>query len=1010
MESFDSRSRLAKIVNSLKKQKNSYLLFKGSSIIVIFFFITIGLASVLSLASSNPYYYAFLKILTVLLLIFAVIKFIIAPIYRKTITNSFFKELDSLSPGLGEDTLNAIELTDSLKQSKTLGTSPDLAFAHIARTTLKLESFDLSSLYPLSKLRKHFVPLVGGIVFAILAIIFIPGSFPSYFFSFNMIPSTTGPNLELADIEITLRYPEYTKLEPQLIKGSSGNVKAIKGTEVQFEANPLSSFKEGSLLVENGVPVPIVKTDGNIKAGFTILSNGSFIITETSKGLTSEFFKIVAEEDKAPEVKISSPSGKTIQLGSEENIDIFYEAEDDFNISKLTLTWENQKRQSESPIKIEEQDVESIKGRLTWGPGGINPGEGDTIKLRVLAYDNDTISGPKVGVSNPITIKLKDARSKHKETLNYTEQLMEELIDILGDEINLAHEGDKDINAENSKSSPHIIDIEEILKKQKRLTQKIDHAISTLDITLSSMAEDEYSDYTFFIGLTNMDRRLNTLLNERKHLIESFAKLDIGRLQRLMKREITEFEDDILLIDSMLKGDKLIDSLRSSNDLLNEYRELTELLNQLEQGDNSEISKQIQEKLNQIKELMSQLAKQMDGLSGDIQEGFLNQDAFEALNIQKQLDQISKLAKEGNIEGALEMLASMSHSLQKMIASLENGMQSFGSSMMAQEMSKLNELVSRIENIEREESSLKDKTGELKKSLLKNPNLPGENLREFIDKEMKKTQELTQNLQKARAKISKKSPLESDPEGAYLIEKMIEKTQQLSNWLKAMDFNEAQKTAKSIQESTQGLGEMSNLNFRDLGKASEEINSASRLAKEIRGDLEQFGAQRNNEGQFADMAGRQDEIQGQTGDLNKELSELGSGLFVSPGLGEKLGQAEDFMGNASQDLNGRQVSKAISNQEEALKALRDAKQQAQDMLQQMRMSAKGNGSPAPMMMGQMQSGQSPQGTDNRYVEIPQVDESQIGKEFKQRILEAMKDGSPEGYIELNKKYYDRIIK
>ncbi|MGB3364222.1 MAG: DUF4175 family protein, partial [Thermodesulfobacteriota bacterium] len=600
---------------------------------------------------------------------------------------------------------------------------------------------------------------------------------------------------------------------------------------------------------------------------------------------------------------------------------------------------------------------------------------------RVLAYDNDTISGPKVGVSNPITIKLKDARSKHKEFLNYAEQLMEELIDILGDEINLKLE-DK---AQNLKSSPKIVDAQETLKNQKKLTQKIANAISTLDITLSSMAEDEYSDYTFFVGLTNMNLRLNDLLDQRKYLIESFAKLDIGRLQNLMKREITEFEDDILLLDSMLKGDKLIDSLRSSNDLINEYSELSELLNQLKEGDNSEIARQIQDKLNQIKELMSQLAKKVDGLSGDIQEGFLNQDAFEAMNMQRQLDQISKLAQEGNIEQALEMLARMSQSLQNMMASLENGMQSFGSSMMAKEMSKLNELVSRIENIEREESMLRDKTGELKQSLLDNPNLGSENLREFIDREMKKTQELINNLKEARAKISNSSPVGSNPDGAYLIEKMIEKTQQLNNWLKAMDFNEAQKNAKSIQESTQGLSEMSKLNFGNLGKVTEELSSASRLAKEIRSDLERFGAQKNSDSQFADMAGKQDEIQGETGDLNKELSELGSSFFVSPELGEKLGQAEDFMGNASQDLLGSQVSKAISNQEEALKALQDAKQQAQDMLQQMKMSAKGNGSPAPMMLGQRQSGQNQQGADNRYVEIPQVDESQIGREIKQQI-------------------------
>ncbi|GJM15919.1 MAG: hypothetical protein DHS20C13_12460 [Thermodesulfobacteriota bacterium] len=1009
MESLDSSSRLANIIKGLKNQKNKYLLLKGPSVIAIFFFITIGLVTIISLISSDPYFYAFLKILTILLLVFAVFKLVIAPIYRKTITDSLLEELENLSPGLGEDTVNAIELTDTLTKSKALGTSKDLAFAHISKTTHKLESFNLSSLYPISNLRKYFVPLAGGILFAALAIIFIPGSFPSYFFSSNIFPSTSGPHLKLADIQITVKYPEYTKREPELIKGGSGDVKAIKGTEVQFEAKPLSTFKEGSLFVKNSAPVPIITSDGRIKSGFTILNDGSYVITENSTGLTSESFMIVAQEDRVPEIQISSPSGKTVELGSEENIEIFYEAEDDFNISKLTLTWENQKTQSELPITIKESGTNVIKGKLTWGPSGINPEDGDTIKLRVFAYDNDTISGPKVGVSNPITIKLKDARSKHKETLNYAGQLMEELIDILGDEINLVYKNDNE-TTQNSGSSSRIIDTDEILKKQKKLTQKIENAVSTLDITLSSMAEDEYSDYTFFVGLTNMGIRLRSLLDERKYLIESFTKIDFGRLQRLMKREIPEFEDDILLIDSILKGDKLIDSLRSSNDLLNQYRELSELLNELQNGDNAEIENQIQEKLNQIKELISQLAKKMDGLSGDIQEGFLNQDAFEALNMQKQLDQISKLAQEGKIEQALDMLASMSQSLQNMIASLENGMQSFGSSMMAQEMSKLNELVSRLDNIEREESSLKDNTDELKKSLLENPNLQGENLREFIEKEMKKAERLTQNLKKARAKVSKKSPLESSSEGAYLIEKMIEKTQQLSNWLKAMDFNEAVKNARSIQESTQGLSEMSNLNFGNLGKASEEIDSASKLANEIRNDLERFGAQKGNQGQFAQMAERQDEIQGQTGDLNEELSELGSGFFVAPGLGEKLGEAENFMGNASQDLRGRQISKAISNQEEALKALRDAKQQAQDMLQQMRMSAKGNGSSAPMMLGQRQSGQSPQGTDKRYVEIPQIDESQVGKEYKQRILEAMKGGSPEGYIELNKKYYDRIIK
>ncbi len=144
MESYDSRSRLANIVKGLKSQKNKYLLLQSSSIIAIFFFIIIGLASVLSLISSNPYYYATLKILTIFVLILLVLRFIIAPIYRKPTSNSFLTELDSLSSGLGEDTLNALQLTDNLKESETLGTSEQLAYSHISKP--------LSDLSPLTSL------------------------------------------------------------------------------------------------------------------------------------------------------------------------------------------------------------------------------------------------------------------------------------------------------------------------------------------------------------------------------------------------------------------------------------------------------------------------------------------------------------------------------------------------------------------------------------------------------------------------------------------------------------------------------------------------------------------------------------------------------------------------------------------------------------------------------------------------------------------------------------------
>ena len=157
---------------------------------------------------------------------------------------------------------------------------------------------------------------------------------------------------------------------------------------------------------------------------------------------------------------------------------------------------------------------------------------------------------------------------------------------------------------------------------------------------------------------------------------------------------------------------------------------------------------------------------------------------------------------------------------------------------------------------------------------------------------------------------------------------MIERSQQLNNWLQAPDFKEASNNAKSIEESTNGLKEMSSMNFGNLGKASKEINNASNLASEIRRDLERFDKKGSNDIQFGKMADTQDDIKSQTSDLSEETANLEDGFFLSPSIGEKLGQAEEFMGSASEDLKEQQISKAISNQDEAIKALQQAKKRS----------------------------------------------------------------------------------
>ena len=75
------------------------------------------------------------------------------------------------------------------------------------------------------------------------------------------------------------------------------------------------------------------------------------------------------------------------------------------------------------------------------------------------------------------------------------------------------------------------------------------------------MSEDTMSDFTNFSGLSNMETRISSLLNSREELLGNFSVVDFPRLGRQMRNEITEFEDDIIFLDNLIK-DELFERLK----------------------------------------------------------------------------------------------------------------------------------------------------------------------------------------------------------------------------------------------------------------------------------------------------------------------------------------------------------------------------------------------------------------------------------------------------------------
>lgn len=984
------------LLDNFEKERKRIWIAKGSAEFLLVVFASLGLVSLFSYVYSNNIYFSVLKMLAILTLCSGFVKFFISAILKKEEKTKLALEIEKISPGLGEDTLNAILLTSDLANSeKGLGTSEFLTEAHVDEVAYKLESLDLSAALPWAKIKSYITPLAATLVLSAAVLIFTPREFQRFLFSFHILPSSEPNLLELADIEIVYRYPAYTKLASEVVKGSTGDIRAVKGTRVIFEATPLKPLAGGEIVIQNGLPSPIGSNGEKIKSEFTILSDGDFFIQDKKGNFRSRIFKIKSEEDKNPKAAIESPGRDAIEIGERENLDISYKVQDDFGLTKLLLIWKTKKGEESKPIERIEGEPKSVEGKYTWDLSDVQSEPGEIIEVKINAYDNDTVSGPKVGTSNVIRVKLNNPRKTHENTIATVEELLEEFLDLLGDDI-------------EHRSNESNVNVSSIEKVQGDIMAKIEKARDSLDGILEKMKGDDFSDYTYFVGLSNIKARLGDIEGERHSLLASLSASDFLRLGDLIKREINEFEDDILFLDSTLRGEKLRESLLYGRDALGRYKELSELLKKLKQGGDEETKKRVEKKIEELKRLTSQLSRKLSSIGGDFHEGFLNPDSFKTLDLEGKLNEITKLINSGKIDEASNLLTSFENSLQDMIASLESGSQILNSNLLSKQITELNEILRRIRDLKGREKSLKEKTQNVKDSLLKNPSERRTPL-DFIEREKKKVERLKNLIIESGAKISGNIGARGFIEGSLLAKRILDETNELKHWLDVLEFNEALKGAKDIEAGTIGLRNLSDLEVGDFAKADRKIEQSAELAGEIRRDIERFRGTEGKEEKMGELAKGQDEIEKEASEFSENLKGL-SQENLSTKIGEMLGESRGFMRSASRNLNGKEISKAISNQEETLKSLERAREEANELLNKYQMSARGTVLPVPLVLGrdQLQEGNGG-GVDTGHVNIPSADEK-VGKEFKESLLKALKDGSPEGYSELNKKYYERIIK
>jgi len=143
-------------------------------------------------------------------------------------------------------------------------------------------------------------------------------------------------------IDLEYRFPSYTGLAPQAHE-DTGDVVALRGTEVRVRVTPTMKVAAGRLRLEGAAPQAMtLEADGTLSASFAVAEEGFYRIELPGRdgGMQtgSPDYTIDVLADQPPSVTIRKP-GRDAKVTNIEEVFTELEAEDDYGVGRAELVY-----------------------------------------------------------------------------------------------------------------------------------------------------------------------------------------------------------------------------------------------------------------------------------------------------------------------------------------------------------------------------------------------------------------------------------------------------------------------------------------------------------------------------------------------------------------------------------------------------------------------------------------------------------------------------------------------
>lgn len=696
------------------------------------------------------------------------------------------------------------------------------------------------------------------------------------------------------------------------------------------------------------------------------------------------------EPDRPPEIELAPLPRERREVRESDSVDLRFTARDDFGLARAQLVYQLPDGTAHRlAIKPPAKKRRTWRGHYTWDISQIPIAERSEVLYWIEVRDNDPglglvpLADPPGKSTRSATMRLvvRDDEAEHAANILKLREIRDFSVDLLALRM-LTRAFETEAEATESGRTHPGLAVRAAMARDllARSAELLAHVAAAIDaLSMDSLAHER--DVATLAGV---HKRLAELHRTELSLHEAMpprseverpddAEKALAALQPHNGEELTQLEDEIIRLDDLVQG-QILERLEGLVARLEAtQRKLVELLEQLAAGDES-VRSQIEQLEQRRREDLRRIAEARAMLSQEVEQEFMNVDAFEALQKLEQ-EGLQDMLERGDVDQALQRAQQQLGEIQGVRDQVQQRLGESGPGPeLSEEEKQRMKLLRELSRMQDDEGSLRSRSKNLHERWREAVSEQGS---EQTDREA--ASERAEQMKEALEEVNDARLGREGRRGLMDALDALERLSELSDndEASALDLAEAAEDLEQALQQAVAGSESSESEGKAVRQAQKRAASLrERLMKPLPSPGEVLPA--DDQQELAELEAQQRGLDKRAREL---LDDPLSDMLPNEGR-QAMRKARRRMDGSADRLGAQRPGEAVPGQQRAW----DALQEAIDSLRQ--------GSPPPPSAS---SGDA-------------STEAERDRSLRDELMDAMREQPPEGFAEPVERYYEELLR